>query len=232
MELLFYVIAGLGLLTVFGRIAKRTLSNFGYGSFRSYKLSKGEIGEERVYNAIESAALTNIHILRNVYLRKDDGTTTEIDILVICQKGILVFEVKNYGGKVYGRSDKKEWKQYFPKSPKAFPLYNPIWQNHGHIKAIKKIIPFNIDIRYFSVILFNDYCGLHITKYNIDPKTIIISYIGQTKSILYSINDGDFPDCLSSAQVDEIKDIIVSNQASEEEIWNHIKNIDKIKNAQ
>ena len=36
--------------------------------------------------------------LRNLYVPKDDGTTSEIDVIYITQKGIFVFESKNYSG--------------------------------------------------------------------------------------------------------------------------------------
>ena len=41
-------------------------------------------------------------ILRNVYIPKDNGETTEIDIVYITQKGIFVIESKNYSGWIFG----------------------------------------------------------------------------------------------------------------------------------
>ena len=35
-------------------------------------------------------------ILRNVYLPKDNGETSELDVVFITQKGIFVFESKNF----------------------------------------------------------------------------------------------------------------------------------------
>ncbi len=37
-------------------------------------------------------------VLRNVYVPKNNGETSEIDVLFITQKGIFVFESKNYSG--------------------------------------------------------------------------------------------------------------------------------------
>ena len=37
-------------------------------------------------------------ILRNVYVPKENGETSEIDVLYITQKGIFVIESKNYSG--------------------------------------------------------------------------------------------------------------------------------------
>ena len=41
-------------------------------------------------------------ILRNVYIPKENGETSEIDVLYITQKGIFVIESKNYSGWVFG----------------------------------------------------------------------------------------------------------------------------------
>ena len=40
--------------------------------------------------------------LRNVYIPKDNGETSEIDVVYITQKGIFVFESKNYSGWIFG----------------------------------------------------------------------------------------------------------------------------------
>ena len=48
-------------------------------------------------------------ILRNVYLPKDNGETSEIDVLYITQKGIFVFESKNYSGWIFGDEKGQYW---------------------------------------------------------------------------------------------------------------------------
>ena len=40
--------------------------------------------------------------LRNVYVPKNNGETSEIDVLYITQKGIFVIESKNYSGWIIG----------------------------------------------------------------------------------------------------------------------------------
>ncbi|MBQ7529857.1 NERD domain-containing protein, partial [bacterium] len=48
---------------------------------------------------------------RNVYIRTPNGTT-EIDLIVLSRKGLLVFECKNYNGNIYGDGRRKKWIQY------------------------------------------------------------------------------------------------------------------------
>jgi hypothetical protein len=192
------------------------------GIIKPYAQRKGNKGESRVFSAIEAAGLAD-YAVRNLYLLKNDGTTTEIDSLVICSKGIIVFEVKNYGGRVYGHTNKKQWKQYFPRSPRMFPLLNPLWQNYGHIQTVKEILCDKPDIRYISVILFADDCVLKITKHNIDPLHTIISHIGYTRTILKSITEGHYPDCLTSELMDEVRDALIKRQATEVQKSLHIE---------
>ena len=48
-------------------------------------------------------------ILKNIYIPKDDGTTTEVDLLFITQKGIFVIESKNYIGYIFGSEKQYKW---------------------------------------------------------------------------------------------------------------------------
>ena len=43
-------------------------------------------------------------ILQNIYVPRENGETSEIDVLYITQKGIFVIESKNYSGYIFGLS--------------------------------------------------------------------------------------------------------------------------------
>ena len=61
-------------------------------------------------------ALTNHHlpgelvVPKNVYVPYQ-GRTSEIDLLMIHEKGIFVFESKNYSGWIFGSADQLHWTQ-------------------------------------------------------------------------------------------------------------------------
>ena len=42
------------------------------------------------------------YVLRNIYVPKNNGETSEIDVVFITQKGIFVIESKNYSGWIFG----------------------------------------------------------------------------------------------------------------------------------
>lgn len=73
------------------------------------------------------------YVLRNIYVPKNNGETSEIDVVFITQKGIFVIESKNYSGWIFGGEKSAYWTAMLPdKSKNRF--YNPIKQNSTHIK--------------------------------------------------------------------------------------------------
>lgn len=96
-------------------------------------------------------------VLRNVYVPKDNGETSEIDVLFITQKGIFVIESKNYSGWVFGNEADRSWTVSLPNGQKS-RFYNPIKQNRSHIKWLAKYLA--NDTPLFSIIVFSERCEL------------------------------------------------------------------------
>ena len=112
----------------------------------------------------------NGKILRNVYIPKDNGETSEIDVLFITQKGIFVFESKNYSGWIFGDEKGPKWTMMLPNREKH-TFYNPIKQNATHIKWLGNYI--GSEIPLFSIIVFSERCELKkVTVTNPDIKVI------------------------------------------------------------
>jgi hypothetical protein len=97
-------------------------------------------------------------LLTNVYLPKEDGTTTEIDLIMISATGIYVFESKNYSGWIFGDENTKFWTQSL-KGGKKFRFYNPIWQNKKHISVLQKHLGLGSEV-FRSYIIFSERCEL------------------------------------------------------------------------
>lgn len=96
-------------------------------------------------------------ILRNVYVPKDNGETSEIDVLFITQKGIFVIESKNYSGWIFGDEKSPYWTVMLPNKEKN-RFYNPIKQNISHMKWLKQYL--EADIPLYSIIVFSNRCQL------------------------------------------------------------------------
>lgn len=96
-------------------------------------------GERILYNTLaKKFGIPENQILRNVYIPTKNGKTSEIDLLVVSKKGIFVFEVKNYGGNIYGDANRSKWIQYI--GHQKYYFYSPLLQNKNHAKNLKQFL--------------------------------------------------------------------------------------------
>lgn len=124
-------------------------------------LSKGLRGEYLTYKNLRKLA-GNACFLFNLYLPKENDETTEIDVLLIHESGLYVFESKNYSGWIFGSENQKTWTQSLPRGRSSIKNHflNPIMQNKLHIKYLKVYLSDFPDLIYHSFILFSDRCAL------------------------------------------------------------------------
>ena len=66
--------------------------------FLSVVLDLGRYGKYLTYKCLRSYEAKGAKFLFNCYLPRDNGETTEIDVLMIYKSGLYVFESKNYSG--------------------------------------------------------------------------------------------------------------------------------------
>ena len=87
--------------------------------------NKGTYGEYTTYKQLRPYETAGGKFLFNLYLPKEDGTTSEIDMLFITTKGAFVIESKNLSGYISGNPDEFWWNQKFSNNI-SFKFYNPI----------------------------------------------------------------------------------------------------------
>lgn len=63
-------------------------------------------------------------------------TLTQIDCVAIHDKGVFIFESKDYSGWIYGNGKHKYWTQVLNFGHDKFQFYNPILQNSRHILSL------------------------------------------------------------------------------------------------
>lgn len=142
-------------------------------------------------------------LLHHVYVPKADGSgTTEIDLVMIHEKGIVVVENKNYMGYIYGTEDDLYWTQVFRKREKR-SFYNPVKQNKSHIRHLKRLLAEQApeEVPYLSVVTFNDGGKLKRIRINIETATVTSSRKVR-KHLRRRLRK--LPRILSRSQVDEI----------------------------
>ncbi len=137
-------------------------------------------------------------ILRNIYLPKENGETSEVDIIYITQKGIIVFESKNYSGWIFGDEKNRNWTVSLPNGQKN-QFYNPIMQNRTHMKWMASYV--GEDIPLFSVIVFSERCELkRVTVSSEDIKVIKRDCTYAAVKDIWEKN----PDILSDERIEEL----------------------------
>jgi len=119
---------------------------------------KGEMGEWATEYALKKSLPGNIYTLRNLYIPYRD-ITTEIDLIMLHETGIYVFESKNYSGWIFGNEKQQYWTQCL-KGGKKFKFYNPINQNRTHVNALMGLLRLASNQRPKSYIVFSDRCTL------------------------------------------------------------------------
>jgi hypothetical protein len=139
-------------LTVCRIIMSKILSLIGT-MFSSTPNSKGKRGELKTSLILSMATNSEDYIvIDDVTLHTPDNATTQIDHIVICQKGIFVLEVKNYDGFIYGSEEQYKWTQVLnPKS--KFQFLNPLIQNKKHVTTVQQILKVS-DEQIFSIVVF------------------------------------------------------------------------------
>lgn len=161
-------------------------------------------------------------ILRNLYVPKSDGTTSEIDVVYISAKGIFVIESKNYSGWIFGNDSQNQWTVCLKGGVKK-RFYNPVMQNRGHIKHLRSYV--SDEIPLFSIIAFSERCELK--KVTIDTPGVHVIKRDKLYVTVKRIWDSS-PDVLTDSQVDDLhKKLFRLTDTSEAEKQAHIKSIEE-----
>ena len=169
--MIIFFICGI-ILYKLNQYKKSTYFKITHNSYCKVYFDKGKLGEYLIYKRLKSFEENGAKFLFNVYLPKEDGSTTEIDVLMICLKGIFVFESKNYSGWIFGSEEQRNWTQTLPKGrgrSQKQQFFNPIIQNKGHIKHLRNFVGENVIMK--SLIVFSERCTLkNVTIKNRDIK--------------------------------------------------------------
>ncbi len=181
--------------------------------FLVFHKSKGEIGEKRVAHILKSLPEDRYKVINNLLITQD-GYTTQIDHVVVSVYGIFVIETKNYQGNIYGGEHSDYWTQNIYGN--KYQLRNPIHQNYGHIKSLKKKLHNFESIPYISIVAFSRQASLSVSS-----NTPVI-YWNQLLPVIYQFGNR----VLSDLQVQTIANILIgSNIDSKDNRKEHVRKV-------
>lgn len=93
---------------------------------------------------------TVYHLIRNVTLPTEDGTT-QIDHIIVSPFGVFVVETKNMKGWIFGNASQRQWTQKIYRHNQKFQ--NPLHQNYKHVKTLQALLGLS-DAQIHSVVVF------------------------------------------------------------------------------
>ncbi|KAB7665878.1 NERD domain-containing protein [Bacillus sp. B1-b2] len=133
---------------------------------RSYPKVKGAIGEKKVNGILSNLPSDTYRIWNDLYVPNKKKGTSQIDHVVLTNNGLFVIETKNYQGWIFGHEQSQYWTQSIYKRKERF--HNPIWQNYGHIRALKELLQEDLPNEFpiYSIIVFSDKATLKSTFEN------------------------------------------------------------------
>ena len=117
-------------------------------------ITRGEWSERRVVLRLLKMGINPKAIFHDLYIQKPNGEYTQVDVAVATKAGIIVFEVKDYSGWIFGNEHQKYRTQLLAYGKEKHRFYNPVMQNSGHIQAIRQCLQQNPDTPIYSVIVF------------------------------------------------------------------------------
>ena len=131
---------------------------------------KGRRGEDLIEKILYKTVPGEFQVFRNVYV-PHGGTTSEIDLVMVHETGIFVFESKNYNGVISGSMDARNWVHIHP-NRKKYLFYNPVRQNRNHIRALSDCLRIP-ETNFYSYVVFSGRCALERVPEN--TRSVIIT---------------------------------------------------------
>ena len=159
--------------------------------------SKGKVGEKVVARKLDRLPKDQYRVLNNVTLPTPKGSS-QIDHLVVSIFGIFVIETKNYNGWIYGGEHAEYWTQNIYGN--KYQLYNPILQNSGHVRALRRVLK---DFEPLPILPIVAFSGKADIKVKVEDACVV--YWSQIRKVIYQFEDKRLTWSLVNAICDTIQ---------------------------
>ena len=187
-------------------------------------LSRGTPSEKFLILQLLKSGIPSVTIYHDLIIKKDNGEFSQIDLVLVTSEGIIVIEVKDYSGWIYGSGNNTNWTKVLSYGRKKYKFYNPIKQNNNHISELRKTLKQFEKIPFFSLIVFFGDCELK--EINYVPKGTYLVKSHRVFEVLNLIKNENEPTHYTNKRevVDKLKEL-VSLGENVEYHKQHIENI-------
>lgn len=121
---------------------------------------RGTPSERYLVSALLSSGFKPTAIYHDLMVESSNGKTTQIDIVVATDAGLIVIEVKDFTGWIFGKGNQDYWTQVSGYGRYKNRFYNPFKQNEGHIKALRGLSSQMSTLPMYSLVVFAGDCEL------------------------------------------------------------------------
>jgi len=121
---------------------------------------RGTPTERFLVSYLLSAGFKPTAIYHDLMVQSSNGKTTQIDIVVATDVGLIVIEVKDFTGWVFGKGNQDYWTQVSGYGKYRNRFYNPFKQNEGHIHALRGLSSQMATLPMYSLVVFAGDCEL------------------------------------------------------------------------
>lgn len=148
-------------------------------------------------------------------------------MVVATKVGILVFEVKEFSGWIFGSGYKTHWAQLLNYGRNRFYFYNPILQNAKHIDDLKKQLKQFENIPFYSIIVF--YGGCELKEINFVPDNTFVVKSRRVLEVVEKILSESTPaEYTNKREIVDLFEQAVKNGEDFQIIEQHTKNINEM----
>lgn len=192
-----------------------------------FKSKRGTSSERALVSKLSQYGIPSQTIFQDLYLKKRNDKYSQIDLVVATKVGILVFEVKEFSGWIFGSGYKTNWAQLLNYGRNRFYFYNPILQNAKHIDDLKKqLIQFE-NIPFYSIIVFYGDCELK--EINFVPDNTFVVKSRRVLEVVEKILSESTPaEYTNKREIVDLFEQAVKNGEDFQIIEQHIKNINEM----
>ncbi len=163
-------------------------------------------------------------IFHDLYVKKHNGNFSQIDLVVATKVGIIVFEVKDYSGWIFGAGHNSQWTQVLAYGKRKYRLYNPIMQNSKHISDLRMQLRQFETVPFYSIVVFYGNCILK--DINFVPNGTFLVKSNRVLEVMGTImKNNEYARYTNKNEVVRVLKEAVKNGENKETQIQHIKNV-------
>ncbi len=184
---------------------------------------RGTWSERNLISALLDYGISPKAIFHDLYVKNGKYGFSQIDIVVATKVGLIVFEVKDYSGWIFGKGRQNQWTQVLNYGNQKYRFYNPVLQNESHIKVLQKQSKQFANLPFYSVVVF--YGNSELRDISFIPDGTFVIKPHRLDDVLDIIFDNDEAEYTDKREIMKILKSAVNNGNNTDTPTEHVEKI-------